>query len=75
MRRTYPPYNGKKYLLNMQTNELHDLDNETSNCQIDKISKTHVHMFDTLQEAQIYLTFAGKQLNGCYWFLHAKDKG
>lgn len=37
MRRNYPPYNGKRFLLNLSTNEIHDLDFETKNCQIDEI--------------------------------------
>lgn len=75
MRRNYPPYNGKRYLLNAQTNELHDLDKETANCQISEISQSHIKMFDTIQEAQVYLIFMGKSLNGCYWCLRSLDKG
>lgn len=31
--------NGERYLANTNTKEVHDLDNETSDCQIDKIIK------------------------------------
>lgn len=75
MRRNYSPYNGKRYLINTQTNELHDLDNETSNCQINEISESHIKMFDTLQEAKIYLIFMGRSANGCYWCNKELDKG
>lgn len=75
MRRNYSPYNGKRFLLNTQTNELHDLDKETDNCQINEISNSHIQMFDTLQEAKIYLIFMDKILNGCYWCNKEFDKG
>lgn len=75
MRRNFPPYNGKRFLLNTKTNELHDLDKETSNCQIDEISKSHIMMFNTMLEASIYLSLNNKQTNGCYWCLEDLDKG
>lgn len=75
MHRNYMPFNGQRYLLNTQTNELHDLDNESNNCQIDEISRFNIKMFDTFQEAQVYLIFSGKPVNGCYWCLKSLDKG
>ena len=39
MRRHEPPFNGKRFLLNQNTGEIHDLDNETYSCHIDKIEK------------------------------------
>lgn len=75
MRRNYPPYNNKRFLLNLGTNELHDLDKETSNCQIDEINTSNLKMFDTLQEALIHLAFTGKATNGCYWCNKELDKG
>lgn len=75
MRRNYPPYNGKRFLLNLSTNEIHDLDQETKNCQIDEIKSFNLMMFDTMQEAQIHLSFAGKEKNGCYWCNKSFDKG
>ena len=32
-------------------------------------------MFDTLEEASVYLIFNNKQLNGCYYCLKEIDKG
>lgn len=75
MRRNYIPFNGKRYLLNTQTNEIHDLDNESPNCQINEISRFNIQMFDTLEEVQVYLVFMGKPTNGCYWCLKSLDKG
>lgn len=37
MRRYNPPFNGNRYVLNKATGEIHDLDNETSLCQINEI--------------------------------------
>ncbi len=44
--------NGKKYLGNTNTKEVHDLDNEQTNCQISEIiSANHDVYFDTLSGA------------------------
>ena len=42
MRRYNPPFNGKQFVLNKNTGEIHDLDNETPNCKIDEIKPEHV---------------------------------
>lgn len=43
---------GEKYLGNTRTKEVHDLDLETENCQIDQIIEAgHATPFDTLKEA------------------------
>lgn len=75
MIRNIPPFNGKRFLLNMNTNEIHDLLNEKTACKIDEISYDHIQMFDTLDEATVYLIFRNKPLNGCYHCLKAIDKG
>lgn len=44
--------NGKKYLANTNTKEVHDLDNEQTNCQINEIiAANHDVYFDTLSAA------------------------
>lgn len=52
-RRYYPPFNGKRYIGNSNSMEVHDLDNEQSNCQIGEIKTEHVVTFnpDTLAQA------------------------
>jgi hypothetical protein len=56
-RRTGPPTNGKRFVGNANTDEVHDLDNEqtgANECQIDEIIRAgHVVTFspDTLEEA------------------------
>lgn len=55
-RRFKPPYNGKRYLANTNTNQVHDLDNEQTGengCQIDEIKPEHIKMYDDL--SQVYL--------------------
>lgn len=75
MRRQGYPYYGKEFLLNTHTNELHDLDNEQTLCQINEIRTEHVVMFDTLQEGLKYQREnAGKQ-NGCYYCLRSYNTG
>ena len=75
MIRNNPPFNGKRFVLTKNTNEIHDLLNEKSDCQIDEISLDHIQMFDTLEEASVYLIFNNKQLNGCYYCLKEMDRG
>ncbi|BBN99174.1 hypothetical protein St703_18790 [Sporolactobacillus terrae] len=47
------PFNGKRFIGNTNTNEVHDLDNEQYSCEIDKISTNHVKTFspDTWNQA------------------------
>jgi hypothetical protein len=56
MRRYQVPFNGKQFIGNTNSNQVHDLDQEDTNengCQIDEIEHDHVQTFspDTLEEA------------------------
>ena len=42
----------KRYLGNGNTLEVHDTDNENTNCQLDEISLSHRHWYDALAEAK-----------------------
>lgn len=68
-RRSGYPYYGKQYLLNTNTNELHDLDNEKLFCRIDEIRVEHIKMFDTLADGLEYQRKTYGKWNGCYWCL------
>lgn len=48
------PFNGKRYIGNTNTNEVHDLDYEKSNCRIDEIKDDHIKTFipDTHEQAK-----------------------
>lgn len=72
-RRVQGPFYAKKFLLNVNTLELHDLDNEKTACQIDKIEYDHIFMFNSLLEARIALQARGRQLNGCHHCLRSED--
>jgi len=56
-RRYRSPFNGKRYIGNTNSNEVHDLDNEDSNgpCHIDLIKDEHIKTFspDTHTQAKI----------------------
>ena len=66
MRRNNPPYKGKRYVLNKNTLEVHDLDRETPKCRIDEIKPDHVYNCDSFMEAVIHsLLDSGKECNGC----------
>lgn len=76
MRRYNSPFNGKRYLLNTNTGEIHDLDNETDSCHIDKINPKHIYMDDSYQNCLIYARIFGyPNSNGCFYCLHEKDNG
>ena len=75
MRSYGAPYLGKKFLLNVNTYEVHDLDNEKVNCQISEIKREHVEMYDSLKEVKTAVIFRGKKLNGCYYCLRREDIG
>ncbi|MDF2842509.1 MAG: hypothetical protein K0R00_935 [Herbinix sp.] len=76
MRRYNPPYNGNRYVLNRNTNEIHDLDFETQSCQINEIKSDHVQNCSSYEDAALRgLLFNGKNPNGCYYCLPSKDNG
>jgi len=77
MRRYDAPFNGKRFLFNKNTGEIHDLDNEDSQCQINKINHEHIYMADTYEEAQIHsiLVENSNNPNGCYYCIPSKDNG
>lgn len=55
MRRYNPPFNGKRYVLNKNTGEIHDLDRETSHCRINDIKAEHIFNCSSYEEAVIFL--------------------
>lgn len=73
MIRSNNPYNGKRYLANLNTGEIHDLLNEKSQCQINEI--TNLKMADSYTEALVSLGFYTSYLkpNGCHYCLSSKD--
>jgi hypothetical protein len=75
MRRFQSPFNGKRFLLNINTGEIHDLDNETAECQIDKIKPEHIRMDNSYMSCLIYSKMMNyPNGNGCYYCLRDKDK-
>ena len=77
MRRHNSPFNGKRFILNKNTGEIHDLDKETANCQIDKIKPEHIVNCDTYEDAAIRAIFLSslQGANGCHYCLPSKDNG
>ena len=74
MRRSQTPVNGKRFLLNINTGEIHDLDNETAECKIDKIKPEHIRMDNSYMSCLIYAKMMGcPNGNGCYYCLRDKD--
>lgn len=71
------PFNGKRFLLNTNTGEIHDLNKETNNCQIDEIIQDHIYMADTYTEAELHsvLVDSNGNPNGCHYCIPSKDNG
>lgn len=56
----------KRYLLNMNTGEVHDTNNYHVDCLLSFIKEEHKRWFDTLSEALAYPYTDGRQHNdGC----------
>lgn len=77
MRRYDSPFNGLRFLLNSNTGEIHDLDNETDFCHIDDIKHEHIHMTDSYDEAQAYAVIVESiyNPNGCHFCIPYRDNG
>ncbi|MFV0341412.1 MAG: hypothetical protein ACK5JH_00770 [Anaerocolumna sp.] len=75
MRRYNPPFNGNRYVLNKNTGEIHDLDNETPSCKISEIKSEHVINCISYEDAQLRAIFLTNKANGCYYCLRSKDNG
>ena len=52
----------KRYLGNTNTLEVHDTQNEQTNCQLDEIQAQHQRWYDSLAEAKRDLDY-----DNCYW--------
>lgn len=76
MRRYMQPYNGKRYVLNKNTLEVHDLDRETTLCKINEIKSEHVYNCDSYEEAQSYsIMILQASCNGCAHCMPEKNNG
>lgn len=74
MRRYKTPFNGNRYVLNKSTGEIHDLDNETANCQIDEIKPEHVMNVIDYENAWIRAVALKCPVpNGCHYCMPSKD--
>lgn len=76
MRRYNYPYNGKQFVLNTNTAEVHNLDKETSYCRINEIKNEHIFNCDSYGQAQLYsLSFCKTSCNGCAYCMPEKNTG
>ena len=65
MRRSEAPFNGKQFILNKSTGEIHDLDRESPLCRIDKTETDDIFACDTYAEAVLFASVLGITRNGC----------
>lgn len=76
MRRCTPPFNGNRYVLNKNTGEIHDLDNETDNCKINEIKPEHLLNCISYEDAYFRaVAFKCPNPNGCHYCLPSRDNG
>lgn len=75
MRRYTSPFNGKRYLLNKNTGEIHDLDRETSRCLIDEIKPEHIFNCDSYEEAVVFSSMLNLRRNDCAYCMPEKNNG
>ncbi len=76
MRRYNPPFNGNRYVLNKSTGEIHDLDNETTHCQIDEMDFQNVLNCVSYEDAALRAAFLSVYgANGCHYCNPSKDNG
>lgn len=54
----------KRHLGNSNTLEVHDTQNEKTQCRLDEISSSHRHWYDTLAEAK-----RDRNYDNCAWCL------
>ena len=59
----------KRYLGNVNTLEVHDTQNEQTNCQLDEIGLEHRRWYDTLAEAK-----AERSYDNCAWCLGSSTR-
>lgn len=69
MRRFHSPFNGNRYVLNRNTGEIHDLDNETPQCKIDEIRPEHIMNCASLEDAKLRKLMLNIYGDGCYYCL------
>lgn len=70
------PFNGKRFILNRNTGEIHDLLHETSECRIDEICPDHVRSYDSYERAEIAASINGIfHVNGCHYCNASRDTG
>lgn len=68
MRRYNPPFNGKRYVLNHSTHEVHDLDVETSDCRINTIKNASIFNCNSFEQAEFSSIWVdGHNCDGCYY--------
>jgi hypothetical protein len=75
MIRPKSPFNGKRYLANTDTQEIHDLLKEKPGCRIDEIAREHVHMLDNYQEVMDLINTPHGDWIGCVHCLPGLETG
>ncbi len=68
-RRSEFPFRGKRILLDIKNNVVHDLDFEEVECGISSIRSFEILMFDDLESALTHQRVFCGRTDGCYWCL------
>ena len=62
-----------RYLANKNTHEIHDLENEQVNCQINEIKPEHRVSLQSIEDVKRWIEKFG--YNGCKWCLEEYHTG
>lgn len=65
MLRYQSPYYGMRYLADKSTMIIHDLEDESSMCNINDIDEENIIMLDS--EEDVSELIDSEDFNGCYW--------
>lgn len=66
------PFDGKRFLLNKSTHQIHDLENESTMCHINDVNLEDIQMYDTENEIIDIVTY--DEYDGCYWCLQRYNR-
>lgn len=65
MRRYYPPFDGARYIVDKRKKRIHDIDNESTMCNLDLIKEINITTLDTDEEVKYFCQEEGYK--GCHW--------
>ena len=63
---------GKRYLVNLKTKEIHDLQNKKASCRLDLMAKKNKKY---VNRSEMFRLTKTEDYNGCRWCMKIYDRG